>query len=117
MESRIIKFLKTFNLICILLVTISALGGCKKKSEIVPPHQHGHEHESVAPEQTPSAEAAVTAAAETEQTVCPITGEKIKKEVFTEYKGKKVYFCCPGCKEKFENDPEKYIDKLPQFEN
>ncbi|MCM8803892.1 MAG: YHS domain-containing protein [Candidatus Omnitrophica bacterium] len=23
--------------------------------------------------------------------------------------GKKYYFCCPSCKEKFEKDPEKYI--------
>ena len=33
-----------------------------------------------------------------------------------EYKGKKVYFCCPSCEEKFNADPEKYISKLPQFE-
>jgi xanthine dehydrogenase accessory factor len=26
-----------------------------------------------------------------------------------EYKGEKVYFCCDGCKVKFEKDPEKYI--------
>jgi len=35
--------------------------------------------------------------------------------LYTEYKGKKVYFCCSGCKEKFEEEPEKYIAKLPQF--
>ncbi len=39
----------------------------------------------------------------------------INKELYTEYKEKKVYFCCAGCKEKFEADPEKYLDKLPQF--
>lgn len=39
----------------------------------------------------------------------------INEKYFTEYKGEKVYFCCPGCKEKFEEDPEKYIAKLPQF--
>jgi YHS domain-containing protein len=49
------------------------------------------------------------------QTVCPITGKKINKRFCTEYKGKKVYFCCQGCIEKFKADPEKYIDKLPQF--
>ncbi|MCK4998304.1 MAG: YHS domain-containing protein, partial [Anaerohalosphaera sp.] len=30
-------------------------------------------------------------------------------------KGKKVYFCCPGCDAEFKKDPEKYIGKLPQF--
>jgi YHS domain-containing protein len=41
----------------------------------------------------------------------------INKEIYTEYKGKKVYFCCPGCKEQFEKEPEKYLGKLPQFSN
>jgi len=39
----------------------------------------------------------------------------INKEIYIEYKGKKVYFCCAGCKEKFEKDPDKYLSKLPQF--
>lgn len=26
-----------------------------------------------------------------------------------EYKGKTYYFCAPGCKKKFEEDPEKFI--------
>jgi YHS domain-containing protein len=57
-----------------------------------------------------------TEAAGTEQTMCPIMdGNKIDKNVFVEYKGKKVYFCCSSCKATFEKDPEKYIAKLPQF--
>ena len=57
-------------------------------------------------------------AAETasEQTLCPVMGNPINKEVFVEYKGKKVYFCCPGCDEKFTAAPEKYLGKLSQFE-
>jgi len=27
----------------------------------------------------------------------------------SEYKGKHYFFCCPGCKPKFDADPEKYI--------
>jgi Cu(I)/Ag(I) efflux system membrane fusion protein len=50
-----------------------------------------------------------------EQTICPVMGNPIDKTVFTEYKGKKVYFCCPGCIEEFHKDPEKYIKDLPQF--
>jgi len=26
-----------------------------------------------------------------------------------EYKGKMYYFCSPGCREKFLQDPEKYV--------
>jgi YHS domain-containing protein len=50
-----------------------------------------------------------------EQTECPVMSGAINKALFTEYKGKKVYFCCDGCKEKFEEAPEQYIAKLPQF--
>ncbi|MHC4461770.1 MAG: YHS domain-containing protein [Planctomycetota bacterium] len=51
----------------------------------------------------------------TEQKVCPIMGGSINKAVFTVYKGKKVYFCCPGCKPEFEKNPETFMTKLPQF--
>ena len=51
-----------------------------------------------------------------EQTKCPVMGGDIDKNVFTTYKGKKVYFCCKACIAKFEAEPEKYISKLPQFQ-
>ncbi len=50
-----------------------------------------------------------------EQTLCPVMDAPINKQYVVEYKGKKVYFCCPGCDETFLKDPEKYLDKLPQF--
>jgi YHS domain-containing protein len=34
------------------------------------------------------------------------------KEVYTDYEGKRVYFCCPGCLPEFKKDPAKYIKKL-----
>lgn len=52
-----------------------------------------------------------------EQTTCPVMGGAIDKNIFIEYEGKKVYFCCPGCEEQFKKEPEKYIAKLPQFKN
>ena len=42
---------------------------------------------------------------------CPVSGESFKKSEFTEsmdYEGKTYYFCCAGCKDKFEKNPEKY---------
>ncbi|MDH4202197.1 MAG: efflux RND transporter periplasmic adaptor subunit [Phycisphaerae bacterium] len=50
-----------------------------------------------------------------EQTHCPVMGGKINRDVFVEYEGKKVYFCCPGCEDTFLKEPEKYLSKLPQF--
>jgi Cu(I)/Ag(I) efflux system membrane fusion protein len=51
------------------------------------------------------------------QTNCPVMGGPINEQYFTVYKDKKVYFCCPGCDEEFLKNPEKYISKLPQFNN
>lgn len=50
-----------------------------------------------------------------EQKTCPVRGLAINKDIFTVYKGKKVYFCCPACKPEFEKNPQKYLAKLPQF--
>jgi YHS domain-containing protein len=46
------------------------------------------------------------------QYVCPVMGTAITVSddtLHTEYKGKTYYFCCPGCPEKFEENPEEYI--------
>jgi len=49
------------------------------------------------------------------QVVCPIMGGPInqeeaeKKGLVREYKGKKYLFCCDGCPEKFDKNPESYI--------
>ncbi|MGD2094232.1 MAG: efflux RND transporter periplasmic adaptor subunit, partial [Phycisphaerales bacterium] len=52
-----------------------------------------------------------------EQTLCPVMGGAINKDYYITYKGKKVYFCCPGCEEIFLKSPEKHMEKLPQFKN
>ena len=47
------------------------------------------------------------------QTHCPVTGDKLKNhDVFIDYEGQRVYFCCPGCDKMFLKDPEKYLKKL-----
>jgi len=46
------------------------------------------------------------------QTTCPIMGGAINKKFYTDYNGKRVYFCCGMCPEMFAKDPEKYMKKL-----
>lgn len=46
------------------------------------------------------------------QTTCPIMGGKIDKAIFVDYEGKRVYFCCKACPEKFLKEPAKYIKKM-----
>ena len=52
----------------------------------------------------------------TEQLTCPVMeGNAVNKNIYVDYKGNRVYFCCPSCKQKFLETPETYIPKLPQF--
>jgi len=104
MESKKVKTM--LLLFALLVVGLIVVNGCKKS-------------EPAAPEPTPpAAEPEEKAAAVTiEQTTCPVMAGPINKDIFTEYKGKKVYFCCADCKANFEADPEKYVANLPQFKN
>jgi len=99
MKSRRTQFGIALMLASLLVAGLIVLNGCKKSEPT-----------------TPTEPNEVVSAA-IEQTTCPIMGNPINKDIFTEYKGKKVYFCCPECKEKFEAKPEEYIAKLPQFKD
>ena len=46
------------------------------------------------------------------QTLCPVMGNPINKEVFVDHDGMRIYFCCPGCDGTFKEDPEKYLDQM-----
>lgn len=43
--------------------------------------------------------------------VCGVPIDMNNPKHIIEYKGEKVYFCCDGCKVKFEADPQKYMKK------
>lgn len=51
----------------------------------------------------------------TTQTKCPVSGKQIDATKTAEHQGKKVYFCCGGCPDVFEREPEKFAKSLPQF--
>jgi YHS domain-containing protein len=47
--------------------------------------------------------------------VCPVMGDEgvvDSETLFTDYQGKRYYFCCAGCKPKFEKEPDSYIKVL-----
>ena len=46
------------------------------------------------------------------QTHCPVMGGVIHKKVFTDHKGRRIYFCCPKCFDTFQKDPEGHIKKM-----
>ena len=49
---------------------------------------------------------------EGDQTKCPVMGNPINKDVFTDYKGHRIFFCCSGCIEDFKKNPEAYLEKM-----
>lgn len=79
-----------------------AMGSSGAKDE--PAHTNGHqsaEHDSM------KMQPAIFNA------VCPVLGGEVNPDVATvDYRGKKIGFCCPGCDEEFNKDPEKYMKNL-----
>ena len=72
--------------------------GCKKES----------------PQPAPKTEAAAPAAAPIAQKVCPVTGDPINPNIYVDYQGRRIYFCCPMCPPIFKKDPEKYLKKVDE---
>jgi YHS domain-containing protein len=46
------------------------------------------------------------------QTACPVTGKPMDKSIFTDYKGRRVYFATAAAKEDFLKAPSKYLAVL-----
>ena len=64
-------------------------------------------------EADPQKYAAKLANSYTYQVKCPVSGEKIDPQSFTQLaSGQRVYFCCDGCKPKLAANPSKYLAKL-----
>jgi Cu+-exporting ATPase len=48
--------------------------------------------------------------------VCKMTVSEDKAAATNEYKGKTYYFCHKSCKERFDKDPEKYLEKVDEID-
>ncbi len=52
-----------------------------------------------------------------EKVICPVMKGPASKELaekmgwVRQYQGKTYYFCCAGCPEEFDKDPEKYLNE------
>lgn len=46
------------------------------------------------------------------QVLCPVSGDPADRKVFVETAGKRVYFCCKGCINKYQTNPGKYASAL-----
>ncbi|MEJ2306229.1 MAG: efflux RND transporter periplasmic adaptor subunit [candidate division WOR-3 bacterium] len=51
------------------------------------------------------------------EVTCPVMGNVVtvtRSTPVIDYKGKRYFFCCPGCDDKFMKNPEKYIGENPE---
>lgn len=52
------------------------------------------------------------------QEICPVMTfgdlgcSVTKNDIYTDYEGKRIFFCSKDCQETFKKDPEKYMKKL-----
>ena len=48
--------------------------------------------------------------------ICKMEVDEKTAQYKSEYKGKTYFFCAPGCKKKFDENPEKYVDESAESE-
>ena len=93
------------TMIAVSLAAVLAMGmfvaGCQEQPKSVAPVVKG-------------ADAKAAGQAEIAQKVCPVMGGKIDPNIYVDYNGRRVYFCCNMCPPKFKEDPDKYLKKLDE---
>ena len=73
----------------------------------------GHDHQMQGMQQMKGTDSStVKLRDEGTQKTCPVTGDPIDKNIFVDYQGKRIYFCCNSCPPIFNKDPQKYLKKL-----
>lgn len=93
-------------LIVLGLVTFMLAAGPKAQAWANEMHM---DHEHAMPEATTAATAGVEDAG---NTVCPVMGGEVDKNISYAHEGKRYYFCCSGCVETFQKHPEQYINAM-----
>ena len=124
--------MKTVLVVGLIVATGLFVAGCGAEKKAEPTKHESHSHAPPAtqkevslnnPEDTGMKRAPVQGAASTAadkptagggtQTFCPVMwGNPISKDIYADYNGKRVYFCCGYCQVKFKESPEMYIKKL-----
>ncbi|MHC4885573.1 MAG: hypothetical protein ACYTGH_10860 [Planctomycetota bacterium] len=67
------------------------------------------------PEKALSKLAAKGEFAETRQTLCPMMKSEINKKLYVDYKGRRLYACCPPCVTAFKKDPAKFAKQITEL--
>lgn len=96
-----------------LVLTLLFVVGCSQNEPAAAPDHSGHSgsnSDAGNAAAVPAADAAVPATPATTQTTCPVmAGNPISKDIYVDYEGRRIYFCCAACPDMFRQDPEKYL--------
>ena len=46
------------------------------------------------------------------QVACPVQHGKINTDLYVDYKGQRIYFCCKECIPIFKKNPEAYLERM-----
>ncbi|MGQ9897536.1 MAG: YHS domain-containing protein [Acidobacteriota bacterium] len=63
----------------------------------------------------PQTEPPLAATAPSGKPICPVMLDEVEdlsEAAYSDYRGKRYYFCCPVCKSKFDKNPRRYIRAL-----
>jgi YHS domain-containing protein len=120
-----------------LAILSGLLGGCSDRTSTAPedrdaaasphhqgshdhPDHSGHEHPPPAQDGPARHDGRQDAKAEVAegiaQKTCPVMGDPIDPEVFIEHEGRRIYFCCDFCIDKFKEAPADYLSKLDSID-
>jgi YHS domain-containing protein len=106
------KLVSALSLVAVMAMGLMLAAGCTETSP-APTAPASPAKTSTAPSAT-STSAAVPAASEIAQKLCPVSDDPIDPNIYVDYKGQRIYFCCPLCPPKFNADPEMYLKKMAE---
>lgn len=106
--------MKTFAIISLAALSLVIYSGCDSSKET---KSGKMDHSKM--QMNKSTEVPAPAVADEselkEQTICPVMGSAINKDLYVDKDGKRIYYCCAGCKEPLEKEFEKYEAKLKEM--
>ena len=99
------------KLVVASLLAFGSVACGSSNKEPATPNQHGDHHQDGAPATANKELKKPGEAKPGDKSTCTVTGEEIDVTAdspHSEHDGKTYYFCCTGCKKKFDADPSKY---------
>jgi YHS domain-containing protein len=90
---------------------VAAACGSSNKEPATPDHHGEHHHDGAPATANKEGVKKPGEAKPGDKSTCTVTGEEIDVTAdspHSEHNGKTYYFCCTGCKKKFDADPSKY---------